>query len=346
MVNRDASVLKEIDEKRDQAEFLVAYQRWAHEDVRGCREQLELLLARNPLHCDARLLMADVLLSTEQPQAALAQVQEALKHHANNADVQYAMGLTLEANDRPDEAVAYYERASKAAPDKVAYVLSYRTACEAAAERKTPARVAMPHCQAADLGTPSVPPAGTALVSTANSASSPADVAQSKPVPKVAMPGAESAGTAGPGNAKEDSQSARLCPGSSIATDAASGAAKDVAASASVKGRDRSAEFLERGQEALKNGLPKLAADFFRNAAECNPQSPQIPITAAIYALKGNDAKMAVEILTPAAKSFPGSAAVLRCLGIAQPAERRSWHFSKGLGAGDFAGQDLPCPTS
>ena len=110
------------------------------QDLPGCREQLESLLARNPKHCDARLLMADVLMSTQQPLAALVQVQEALKYHADNPDVQYAMGLTLDLNGRPDEALAYYERASKAMPNNEAYSLSYRTAGEArcAAQRKPP----------------------------------------------------------------------------------------------------------------------------------------------------------------------------------------------------------------
>ena len=138
LASRDDANSQKMADRRDQAEFMVAHQRMEQQDYPGCKEQLDSLLARNPKHCAARLLMADLLLRTKQPQAALAQVQEAIKYHADDADVQYAMGLTLDVNGRADEALGFYERATRAVPGNEAYALSYRTACEAAKQRRLP----------------------------------------------------------------------------------------------------------------------------------------------------------------------------------------------------------------
>jgi Tfp pilus assembly protein PilF len=87
--------------------------------------------------------------------------------------------------------------------------------------------------------------------------------------------------------------------------------------SANIAGPDRTAEFLQRGNEALQGGSPKTAAEFFQKAIAGDPANAQIPITAATCSLKHHDATLAVEILTPAAKNFPRSPAVWRCLAIA-----------------------------
>jgi Tfp pilus assembly protein PilF len=330
-VDRDASTSQKMEEKRDHAEFLAAHQRWMQQDLPGCREQLESLLARNPKHCDARLLLADVLMSTQQPQAALVQVQEALKYHADNADVQYAMGLTLDLNGRPDEALAYYERASKVAPNNEAYTLSYRTARDAAARRKTQtAGAAGLRSPVGSQGTPPAEPAHlpnpAQPIPAAKPASSLTAASEAKPVPKAVLAQPESIDITGCGNSKGDSQAVKHCGGSTAIVKADPFAsAKGCADSAGSAGNDRAAGFLERGQDELTAGSPRLAVALFRKAAECDPQNPQIPIAAATYALKHNEPQMAAEILAPAAGSFPNSAAVSRCLGIAH---LRSGDFS------------------
>jgi tetratricopeptide (TPR) repeat protein len=235
-----------VDEKREHAELLAAHQRWQQKDSKGCVELLQGILARDPGNCDARLLMTVVMLSTHQPQAALAQAQEALKFHAENPDVQYAVGLTLDVNGRPEEAVAYYERAAKAAPSNEAYGTSYRRAREAAARRKAAVELATDPTKIAEARTPAVIPVSAISIS-----------------------------------------------------------------------QGGSAELLKRGEEALKDGSPQAASNFFRQAVAGDPADLQIPIAAATCALKHNEARMAADILTPAALRFSASAAVFRCLAVA-----------------------------
>jgi tetratricopeptide (TPR) repeat protein len=56
---------------------------------------------------------------------------------------------------------------------------------------------------------------------------------------------------------------------------------------------------------------------FFREAAASRPHDPQIPISAAVAALRQNHPEVAVELLDVAASRFPKSAAVYRALGAA-----------------------------
>jgi tetratricopeptide (TPR) repeat protein len=57
---RGAAALREFEQGRDFAEYEAALARWREQDLPGCRERLETLLARNPRHADARLLMAEL----------------------------------------------------------------------------------------------------------------------------------------------------------------------------------------------------------------------------------------------------------------------------------------------
>ncbi len=109
--------------------------RWEQQDdPKGCREALEKLLARNPQHRDARLLMAELLLAEDDPQGAYEHAKAALDAYPNDAQVQYTMALTLDASGRTSDALAYYERATKMDPQNEAFAAAYQTAREAARE--------------------------------------------------------------------------------------------------------------------------------------------------------------------------------------------------------------------
>jgi Flp pilus assembly protein TadD len=54
-----------------------------------------------------------------------------------------------------------------------------------------------------------------------------------------------------------------------------------------------------------------------RIAVEDDPHDPHIPVATATEALKHHNPKAAVDILLPAARQYPDSAAVFRSLGIA-----------------------------
>lgn len=76
-------------------------------------------------------------------------------------------------------------------------------------------------------------------------------------------------------------------------------------------------ELLHVGQAALAEGAVEAAREYFRQAVAARPDDPQVPISAAVAALRANRPELAVELLAPAAERFPKSAAVHRALGAA-----------------------------
>jgi tetratricopeptide (TPR) repeat protein len=76
-------------------------------------------------------------------------------------------------------------------------------------------------------------------------------------------------------------------------------------------------DLLRQGAEALSAGKTDVAMAFFREAAASRPHDPQIPISAAVAALRQNHPEAAVDLLEAAASRFPKSAAVYRTLGAA-----------------------------
>jgi tetratricopeptide (TPR) repeat protein len=247
---RDDEVARRFTSQRDNAEFQAALERWNQQDIEGCREQLQRLLARNPDHCDARLLMADVLLASRQPQEALKQVQEAAKKQPESPDVHYALGLMLDSSGAHREALPHYERATKAMPDNEVYAISYEVAQAAADGGKKPAS------------------------------------------PAATLPA-----TTPPAKAAEGSR-----PGGAGPADTA--------------GKKSVADRLDQGYAALGDGSAAAALAYFRQAIAASPENPNVPIAAATAALRRNQPQVAIEVLTPATKRFPRSAAIQRTLGI------------------------------
>jgi len=129
---RKQEVVRQFDENRDRAEFEAAAASWERGDLKACEGTLRGLLERNPAHRDARLLMADVCLAGNRSPEALVHIRQALQDHPNDAQVQYAMGLLLDATNQRGEALAYYERAAKWEADNEVYAVGYHTALEAA----------------------------------------------------------------------------------------------------------------------------------------------------------------------------------------------------------------------
>jgi tetratricopeptide (TPR) repeat protein len=270
---RNEEVTRHIDQQRDLAEYEAAKTRWVDQhDSEGCREALEKLLARRPQHCDAHLLMAELLLAEDDPQAAYQHAKAALDSSPNSAGVQYTMALVLDAQGNTSDALAYYERATKMAPQSGPLAAANRTAREAARDEIRFSKTAAAQIPAsfdarADECLPTGYSAGVA------------------PLP----PGSR-AGSAGVAESADSD---------------------GVAASSPV------VDLLRKGQEALAEETPAAALTYFHQAADIQPDNPQIPISAAASALRANRPEVAVELLTPAAKQYPGSAAVHRMLGAA-----------------------------
>jgi tetratricopeptide (TPR) repeat protein len=87
--------------------------------------------------------------------------------------------------------------------------------------------------------------------------------------------------------------------------------------SAGATSEDAVSGLLPRGQQALAEGSPQTATLYFQKAISLRPDDPQVPISAAVAALREDQPAVAVELLTVAAKQFPKSAAIHRTLGAA-----------------------------
>lgn len=134
---RSREITQHFEQQRDLAEFEAARARWEQQnDVKGCRETLERILTRNPSHRDARLLMVELALAGDDPDTANRHAKAGLDAYPNDAVMQYTMGMTLDAQGKASEAIAYYERATKMDPRNETFAASYQAAREAAREER------------------------------------------------------------------------------------------------------------------------------------------------------------------------------------------------------------------
>ena len=91
----------------------------------------------------------------------------------------------------------------------------------------------------------------------------------------------------------------------------------DPAGSAEVTDMGPTRGLIDKGHAALAEGSLEAAAVYFQEAAATSPNNPQIPISAALAALRYNRPDLAVELLTAAKKRFSGSVQLHRILGVA-----------------------------
>lgn len=124
---RKDEVTEQFEQKRDFAQLEAAKSRWRVGDTKGCREQLDMLLLRNPGHVEGGLMLAELMLLEDNPAAAMSQVKKTLDEHPENARAQHIMGLLLEAQGQPTEAQAFFARAVELDPKNEVYTLSYET---------------------------------------------------------------------------------------------------------------------------------------------------------------------------------------------------------------------------
>jgi tetratricopeptide (TPR) repeat protein len=311
---RSTEVVQEFESTRDFAELQAATAHWYQGNVEGCEKRLKRLLERNPDHRDARLLMVAVCLSENRTQEALHQGEQALQSHPDDAQVQFTAGVALDAARQGDCALAYYARAVELEPDNEVYTVGYETALRAA---ESPGPFAEGLGQTASdsrssagsperpedssqvwQGPPPVIPEPTAqaaqpvrlVVVRRSSRARAVDETEEVPLPSTAAPRGSGAET-----------SDRVDPTGSA----------EAAATAQV----RSA--LDKGREALAEGEAETALTQFRKAAALRPNNLQIPIVAAMSALRHNRPKLAVELLRGAERRSSDSAQLYCILGVA-----------------------------
>jgi predicted Zn-dependent protease len=93
---REAELVREYEQKRNEAHYQAALSRWQQGDGEFSRTALEQLLARCPEHLEARLLLAEVYLGRNDPVAAKRQLEIVLADHPGDARAVDALALVDE----------------------------------------------------------------------------------------------------------------------------------------------------------------------------------------------------------------------------------------------------------
>ncbi|MGD0516075.1 MAG: tetratricopeptide repeat protein [Thermoguttaceae bacterium] len=287
---RNEEVIRNYEAHRDQAAYEAALEQWDQNDSKGCREGLEVLLARNPRHIDAQLLMAEVNLLDRRPEDALKQVDKVLHVQPGNARALYTKGLVLDAIGQSTGAVAYYEQAAKAEPENEIYALCYKNAKDSDGPDAANSNAVIPAAYSATSNSNKTVPPSTH------------EQGPSLTTPAIRQPPVETSSPATP--TSETPDKAKKNAGF---TDSYAHAESAVSAE----------ELLNEGQRALSDGAIDTARIAFHKAVACQPNNPEIPVVSAGAALRTNHPELAVELLMPAAKHFSKSAAIYRMLGVA-----------------------------
>jgi tetratricopeptide (TPR) repeat protein len=251
------------------------------------------------------------------------------------------MGLLLDSIGQRATALAHYRRAAELEPDNETYALSYQTMFDSgegatgAPERPTaPGAPASTVDAVGQAAAASNSPDGPAQQSAELPPRAIIDVAEVgaslQPIPAVEDPESsaepiiwveDSDPTHVEASATDDSDRPEspnpMMPDARAANHAR---AVDSADQHGPFGHTASAsaeERIEAGWAAMSAENRPLALARFREAMAMNPHDPQIPISAAVSALRRNQPDVAVALLEPSLKRFAESAALRRILGAA-----------------------------
>ncbi|MEN6407021.1 MAG: tetratricopeptide repeat protein [Thermoguttaceae bacterium] len=267
-----------FDQQRDFAEYQAAEACWLQQrDSKGCRERLEKLLARQPRHREARLLMVETLLAEGQSDAAYRQAKAALDTHPNDAQSHYAMAMSLDAQGKLTEATAYYERATKMDPQNATFAAAYQTAREANHQVARPLK-------ATSIGDS---PAGDAR-RPAGQATAYEELLSGRnaPTPAQRADYSENAGNARSAGATEkDPIAEQLWQGQAALAENDATAAVDHFRQAAAINPDNPQIPIAGAAALLRTNHPNLAVELLRPAAKRFPQTPAVHrvLGAALY---------------------------------------------------------------
>jgi Flp pilus assembly protein TadD len=351
---RSQAAVQRFDRKRDWADFQFAQARRDEGDLADCIETLKRLLARNPDHLEARLLIAEALLGSDRPDDAVVYLEPALAGHPDDARVHHLMGLLLDATGRPDDALVFRQRAAALQAGGAVYQASY----QALAESEAPSRELAPGAEPLPFPTPVPLPADPEPSSPESFPAVPEARARSdrRPAPPAALPEIPSPwGVDSPNSTPHDSASRSgslaeqppslpraVVPGEDrpLGPDGAPDPGRsevgeffisdeepiEKAEGAGPVGGEGPAgdpavmsavALVQKGRSAIAEGRDALGFAYFREAMELRPDDPHVPTAAAVCALRHNQPDLAVSLLKPCLDAFPESVAVRRILATA-----------------------------
>ncbi len=141
---RQKGIVADFDARRDDAQYQAAVGRLRCGDVDDARIVLETILARRADYLPARLLLAELLLESNQPALALEHTRFVIERAPDVATARHIEGLVLEAMGRSDEALASFQQATDLEPKNEIYRLSFQTSADQIARSHAPVAVPSP----------------------------------------------------------------------------------------------------------------------------------------------------------------------------------------------------------
>ncbi len=351
---RSLAAAQRFDQERDRAELQAAQNRRREGDLEGCTATLERLLARNPDHFEARVLMAETLLEADRPQEALPYLEPLAAEGSDDSRVHHLIGMLLDAEGQRADALVFYERAARLQPRNEVYRVSYETL--AASEAPTEPRVEIAQAPTAPAPVPlpvepepssaesfraateepnlspthPAPPAEFREKPDPLTASFP-DAAPNRPTPLSVSRAEEREAGLQPSGAGDNRAQGRSTvsdfpspePGECFVSDQGPMEGAEGAGSigedgpADDRGAMSATRLLEKGRSALSQGMVGPGLAYFQEAMSLRPDDPQIPADAAVCALRHNQPALVVSLLEPLLEVFPDSAAIRRILATA-----------------------------
>ena len=292
---RKAEALREFEEHRDRGQFQAAASRWRQGDVDGARESLQKLLARRPEHIEARLLLAEVLATTD-PKAALVQAERVVSEHPDHAEA-HRLVTALHEKDIAGRPPSPVRRASASEP--------------------------LPQAAPQVVNRPNVP-AGRQDARPAQPMSAASGAA---PVPKPAAKATRIPAYAGPtsdpvvpvvGNAAMNVPAPHRqakTPTARQRTEGRTGGG--VGPIVNIGARAGQANAMGQAEQDLIAGNSAAAKDHLVGIALDPDQDEAAAVAASVLALRYEKPKLAAEVVQSALPRYPRSAALYRTEGVA-----------------------------
>ncbi|MFH1265409.1 MAG: tetratricopeptide repeat protein [Planctomycetota bacterium] len=299
---RTQEAVGRFDEQRSRAELEAAWGLFEQRDFDSSTETLMRFLDRSPDDVEARLLLAESLLAAGRASEGISYLEPAMALRPNDARLHHMMGLLMDVTGQSRDAAVFYRQATKLEPDNDVYTVSYQTAVgpgeasdDVAGERKAEESSKV-QWTFIEESSPLPEPASA----TRNGyAAHPEMIGRARPAPApLVVPESVAAGA---------ERADRVRTMDSGEADGSSNRAA----------RPSASELLAKGSSALLAGRKDLALAHFREAIALEPHDPQIPISAAVSALRHNHPDVAVTLLEPSREAFADSAAIRRILGTA-----------------------------
>lgn len=113
---RAAEVVRDFEERRDAAQLQAALDRFSQGNLDQAEIMLAAIIKRRPGYVPARLRMAELLWSKQDP-AAEEHLRAVVQAEPQSAEAHHALGLVLDGTGRADEARQHLAKAAELEPD-------------------------------------------------------------------------------------------------------------------------------------------------------------------------------------------------------------------------------------